>query len=339
MSPSNGAVPAMACGSHARCHRKGPGTCTMLFLVTNYTYTIFGTRHSFLPLFFIISLFLKDEKKQVLVFSRGCSIFAFNFSSSKLPSFSVSIPRLKGKQLLIPATDFIIAVTKNWMLLWLWLWWFLFLFLFFLLLLLLLLLWLWLWLLLFFFFLLLLLLLSLSWSWSLSSSFVQYDGVRIIQSDTIGTIPFCLRIRHTCIFKNWLNRKTFWPPQCRRDLPLQMRAGLSFWRWQHIDKQVSKKFACLPFLPRPWCFHMLLSRFSIGFCRSFLIFRILCCFLFWGLEHPGPTLRRQCLRASSIGTPDRGWDEADVAGALSDARKIVRSRISNLTLISLISDS
>eukprot|EP00435_Cladocopium_sp_Y103_P017907 s648_g4.t1 len=41
-------------------------------------------------------ILLKDEKKQLLIFSRGCSVFAFNFSSGKVSNLSLNIPRLKG---------------------------------------------------------------------------------------------------------------------------------------------------------------------------------------------------------------------------------------------------
>ncbi|CAJ1366225.1 unnamed protein product, partial [Effrenium voratum] len=39
---------------------------------------------------------LQEERKQALVLTRGCAIFAFNFSAKNLPSLSFSIPQLKG---------------------------------------------------------------------------------------------------------------------------------------------------------------------------------------------------------------------------------------------------
>lgn len=43
----------------------------------------------------------EEERKQALVLTRGCAIFAFNFSAKNLPSLSFSIPQLKGAPLVV----------------------------------------------------------------------------------------------------------------------------------------------------------------------------------------------------------------------------------------------
>jgi hypothetical protein len=51
----------------------------------------------FFPLFLTVKIILQDEKKQLLILSRGCSVFAFNFSAGKVSNLSLNIPRLKGQ--------------------------------------------------------------------------------------------------------------------------------------------------------------------------------------------------------------------------------------------------